>query len=82
MKTIKLNASKPTLSQLLKRAEKENLVLCAGDDRVFVMAEIDRSRKQVKLVRESKELGAWLEEHFREGGKHTLAEVRKQLGIE
>ena len=82
MKTIELKPGKPTLQKVLEMASEENVVLRTSDGREFVLAEIDDFGDEIALMRENKELMAFLDERSKSKGKYSLAEVRKMLKLD
>jgi len=81
MRVIDLKNNKRSLSEVLKMASKENLVLRTAAGREFVVAETDEFDREIALVRENSALMKLLEQRSKEKGKYSLAQVREILEI-
>jgi hypothetical protein len=81
MKTIDLKTRKPSLDQALKMASKEEIVLRTARGREFVLVEIDDFDRELAQMCKNKALMKLLDERSKEEAKHSLADVRKRLGI-
>ncbi len=77
MKTIDLSLVALKLTEILKLAGKDNLILRTPKGQEFVVAEIDDFAHEVALVRQNAELMKFLAKRFKEPGKYTLNQVRK-----
>ncbi len=79
MKAIDLSISSPSLTDLLKLASEENVILRTPEGREFVLAEVDDFAQEVALVRQNEALMRLLEERSRDSSRHSLDDVRKEL---
>ena len=82
MKIIDLNQEKLTLSQVLKMAREENLILKTPQGSEFVLAETDDFEREVSLVRRNKSLMNLLARRSREKTKYSLDQVKKKLKLD
>ncbi|MBI2927936.1 MAG: hypothetical protein HYY24_19785 [Verrucomicrobia bacterium] len=81
MKVIELEATQPSLEELLKLAGKTNVVLKSPEGREFMLAEVDEFAREVELLRRSKSFRAFLAKRSAEPANISLAEVKRRLGI-
>jgi len=81
MKTIDVSQTAITLSELLRLASEDNVVLRAADGKEFLLAEMDDFALEVALVRGQPELMAFLQEPSRSSRRLSLEEVRTRLGL-
>jgi small nuclear ribonucleoprotein (snRNP)-like protein len=83
MKTINA-ATVATFSELLDLAEDETVLVTTSDGREFIVAEIDDFDQEVEAASQSRELMELLAERSKEKAKggHSLAEVKKRLGLD
>ncbi len=81
MKTIDLSETPGDLSDVLRLAAEENVVLTTSDGRQFVVAEIDDFEEEVRLVREQKELMDLLTERSADPKRFSLDEIKKELNL-
>lgn len=79
MKSVDLAAAKPTLAEVLKLAESENVMLQAPDGREFIVAEVDDLAREVVLVRNQDDLMQLLADRSKGTRRHTLKEARERL---
>jgi hypothetical protein len=82
MRTIPVKRGNNSLSRAIKMAESENVVLRTPDGREFVLAELDDFDRELELMRQNKELMAFIDKRFKEKAKYTMAEVRKMLKLD
>ncbi len=82
MKTIEVEHAAITLSELLRLASEDNVVLRAADGKEFLVAEMDDFSQEVALVREQPELMAFLQQPSRSSKRLSLSEVRAKLGLD
>jgi len=82
MKTIEIEQAAITLSELLRLASEDNVVLRAADGKEFLLAQMDDFPQEVALVREQPELMAFLQEPSRSSQRLSMSEVRAKLGLE
>ena len=82
MKTIDLALPFPSLGELLELASQDNVILRTPEGREFVLAELDDFAQEIALVRQNESLVELLAERSRETTKHSLSQVREQLGLQ
>jgi len=81
MKTVKVTESVTKLSEILDLASEENVILETVDGREFIVAELDDFEREVKLIRQNKELMKFLEDRSKEKKTFTLDQVKEQLNL-
>ena len=81
MKTVDVGKTGPSLHEVLKLADIENVVLRTADGREYVVAEVDDFDREVALVRQNDDLMRLLDERSRERGTVSVAEARRRLGL-
>ena len=79
MKAVKITSSKPTLAQVLKLAQRDNVILRARDGREFVLAEIDDFDREVGLVRQHRALTQLLHERATDRTRFSVTQARARL---
>ena len=82
MKTIEVEQAGITISELVRLASEDNVVLRAADGKEFLVAEMDDFAQEVALVRQQPELMAFLERPSRSPRRLSLSEVRASLGLD
>ncbi|MFN8455679.1 MAG: hypothetical protein U0401_13600 [Anaerolineae bacterium] len=82
MKTINISIKEKTINTLLKKAQKEGLILRSPDGHEFILAEIDDFNREVELTRQNQELMNFLDERGKQTKTIKAAEVKRQLGLE
>ncbi|HJT35563.1 MAG TPA: hypothetical protein VJ783_26280 [Pirellulales bacterium] len=81
MKTIELAATSPEVSELLRQAADEDLVVRLPDGSEYLLAAIDESDAEVIATRRNLRLMEYLEMRAQQPRTIPLAEVKRQLGI-
>ena len=81
MRTVILGADRPSLTDLLKLAREETVLVRTESGEEFLIAEVEDFDHEIALTRQNAELMALLEARSHEGAYITLAEVRKRLGL-
>ncbi|MGH9836998.1 MAG: hypothetical protein ACREBD_01120 [Blastocatellia bacterium] len=81
MKTIELTSDAPTLHELVKLADRENVIIRTAQGRQFLLAELDDFELEVERLKNSEEFMAFLDERSKERGTTSIEELRKELGI-
>jgi hypothetical protein len=79
MKAIDLSKNSPSLSEVLRLAGEDNVILRTPEGRQFVLAEIDDFAEEIQAVLKNNALGQLLEERSKETPTLTLSQVREQL---
>lgn len=82
MKTIDIAQSAVSIQDLVQIASEGPLVLRASDGREFLLAEFDDLAHEAALIRQNPELMALLKERSKEAKRYSMAEVRRNLGLE
>jgi hypothetical protein len=81
MKTITVSKRAKGVNQLLKQAERENIILRSPDGTEFILAEIDDFNREIQLTRRNKKLMRFLEQRAKQAKTVSLDEAKKQLGL-
>jgi hypothetical protein len=79
MKAIDLSRASPSLTDVLKLAGEENVLLRTAEGREFVLAEIDDFADEVARVRGNEALTQLLRERSQDRTTFTLSEARERL---
>jgi hypothetical protein len=82
VRTIDVAQTAASIEDLIQIASEEPLVLRASDGKEFLLAEFDDLAHEAALIRQNPELMALLKERSKETKRHTLAEVRRNLGLD
>ncbi|HSK76525.1 MAG TPA: hypothetical protein VLQ45_08700 [Thermoanaerobaculia bacterium] len=80
MKRVSL-ATVANISDLLDMAGEDTILLETPEGREFILAEVDDFDTEIDSVRRNQDLLDLLDERSRETERHSLAEVRKKLGL-
>ena len=80
MKRVSL-ATVANLSDLLDMAGEDTILLETPEGREFILAEVDDFDAEIDSVRRNQALLDLLDERSGEMERHSLAEVRKKLGL-
>ncbi len=81
MRVIELSQTMPTLAELILQARQENVIVKTLEGEEFIFAEIDDFDHEVELLKNSPEFMAFLDERSQQRGSTTLAEMRKEFGL-
>lgn len=81
MRTLDLSTTPCDLREVLELASEENLILTTADGWRYVLAEIDGFGDEVRLVREHRELMAFLDQRSAASDTIALEQVKKELGL-
>ena len=79
MKAIDLSTSSPTLTEVLKLAGEDNVILRTPEGRQYLLAEIDDFAEEVAKVGQNESLLQLLSQRSQETTQFTLSQVREQL---
>ncbi len=82
MKTIDIGQSAASVEDLVKIASEGPLVLRAADGKEFLLAEFDDLAHEAALIRQNPDLMALLKERSQESKRHSMADVRRNLGLD
>ncbi len=80
MKTIAVNKTS-SLSTLLSKAQRENLILRSPSGSEFILAEINDFDREIELQRNNRRLMGFLDRRGRQAATKSAAEVRRRLGL-
>ena len=81
MKTIEVTRRSRGLSQLLAKAQQENLILRSSTGAEFILAEINDFNREIDLQRKNPELMAFLERRGQRPAARSASEVRRRLRL-
>jgi hypothetical protein len=81
MRVIKVSRRAKAVTDLLKQAQKEGLIVQSPDGDEFIIAEIDDFHREIELVRQNKKLMRFLDKRGRQTRTFSLAEAKTQLGL-
>jgi hypothetical protein len=82
MKVIDCSLIDLSLSELLKLAIEDTLLLKSPDGQEFVVVQVDDFEEEVKSLGQSERFMKFLEERSQEKTRYSLGEVKQRLGIE
>ena len=82
MKVIDCSVDDLKVSELLKLASEDNLLLKSPDGQEFVLAQVDDFEQEVKLLGNSERFMKFLEERSKEKARYSLEEVKQRLGVD
>jgi hypothetical protein len=82
MKVIDCSVIDLSLSELLKLAIEDTLLLKSPDGQEFVVVQVDDFEEEVKSLGQSERFMKFLEERSQEKTRYSLGEVKQRLGIE
>lgn len=81
MKRVTVSSRSKAINDLLKKAQRENLVIRSPEGREFILAELDRFSREIELTRGNKQLMALLDRRARQTETVPLEEARARLGL-
>ena len=81
MKTIEVTRRSRHLSQLLAKAQRENLILRSPTGAEFILAELNDFDREIELQRENPRLMAFLDRRGRQPATKSAADVRRRLRL-
>ncbi len=79
MKTMTISGRAKGINTLLRLARRKNLILRAADGHEFVLAELDDFDREIQLVRQNKQLMAFLERRAKRPKTVPIKEVKAEL---
>ena len=79
MKTIDLTADCPSLTEILRMAESEPVVVKTSQGESFVISAGDEFTTEVELLRRNNEFLAMLDEFKREEASTPLEQIEREL---
>ena len=81
MKTIEVTGRSMGLSQLLARAQRENLILRSPRGAEFILAELNGFDGEIELQRQNSGLMAFLDRRGRRPATRSASELRRRLQL-
>ena len=81
MTTITIPRNSRTVSALLKRARRENVILRSPEGEEFILAEIDDFNREIELARQNKALMRFLDARARQTETVALDRAATLLGL-
>jgi hypothetical protein len=82
MKTVTVSRRAKGITDLLKQARRQNLILRAPDGHEFVLAEVDDFGREIELTRRNKQFMEFLDRRARQTKTVPADEVKAALGVE
>ncbi len=81
MKTIAISRRARSVTALLKRAKRENVLLRSPDGNEFVLAEVRDFNREIELARENRALMKFLDSRGRQPQTISTEDARTMLGL-
>jgi hypothetical protein len=81
MKTVFISKNEKTITELLRQAAQQNLILRFPDGHEFVLAEVDDFDREIELARQNDKLMAYLDERAGERATIPLDDNNKELRL-
>ena len=81
MKTIAISRRARSVRALLKRAQRENVVLRSPDGDEFVLAEVHDFNREIELARQNRALMKFLDSRGRQTQTVSAEDARTLLGL-
>jgi hypothetical protein len=81
MRTITVSKRAKGINTLLNQARRQNLIIRSPDGREFVLAEVDDFNREIELMRQNKELMAFLDLRAEQTKTVPFDKVKAQLGL-
>ena len=81
MTTITISRNSRTVSALLKRARRENVILRSPEGDEFILAEIDDFDREIELTRQNRALMKFLDARARQAETVSLDRAAALLGL-
>jgi hypothetical protein len=81
MRTIEVTNRSMHLSQLLAKAQRENLILRSPTGAEFILAQINDFDREIELQRQNPSLMVLLDRRGRQPATKSASEVRKRLRL-
>lgn len=82
MINVDLRSEKIDLGDLLHLAQRDSVLVVAGDGREFIVAEADDFEAEVEALRNSARFQSFLDERMASPGRTSLEDVEKELAAE
>jgi hypothetical protein len=82
MKSITIPPNAAEVNSLLEQARGEDVLVRAADGSEYLVSAIDEFDREVALTRRNEKLMALLDERARETSTVSLADVKRQFGLE
>ncbi|MEK7405635.1 MAG: hypothetical protein AAB225_11055 [Acidobacteriota bacterium] len=81
MKTITISRRAKSVTALLKRARRENVILKSPEGEEFILAEVDDFNREIELSRQNRALMKFLDARARQTETVSYEEARTLLGL-
>lgn len=81
MRTVEVNKRSKSVSQLLVRAQQENLILRSSTGREFILAEITTFDREIQLQRQNPQLMAFLDRRGKHPATKSSTQIRRRLRL-
>ncbi len=81
MRTISISRRSRSVSALLKRARRENVILRLPEGEEFILAEVDDFNREIELARQDKALMKFLDARARQTETVSLEQAMTMLGL-
>jgi hypothetical protein len=81
MKTVNIPTQAKTVTSLLKKAQREGLILRSPEGQEFILAEIDDFNREIELSRQNRALMKFLNGRGKQTQTVKAADVKKQLDL-
>lgn len=81
MKRVTVSSRSKAINDLLKKAQRENLVIRSPEGREFILAELEGFSREIELTRGNKQLMELLDRRARQTETVPLQEARVRLGL-
>lgn len=82
MKSIDLGKEQPALSDVMRLAEKEPVLLLAPEGRQFIITEADDFEAEVEALRNSQRFQQFLDERMRDETRLPIEQIEKEIAEE
>ncbi len=81
VKTVTITRRARSINALLRRAERENVIVRSPDGREFVLAEVDDFNREIQLTRQNKQLMKMLDRRASQQKRMSFNEAKVHLGL-
>jgi len=82
MKSIDLGKEQPALSDVMRLAEKEPVLLLAPGGHQFIISEADDFDAEVEALRNSRRFQQFLDERMRDETRLPIEQIEKEIAEE
>ena len=81
MKTLTISRRARSLHALLRRAQRENVILRSPEGEEFILAQVDDFNREIELARQNRAFMKFLDSRARQTETVSSDEVRRLLGV-